>query len=156
MDIPSKRRRLMASFIDCVALISMVVLLFQATDDITILILLMGLLDFIYSVYCVYRFDGTLGKKIMGMAIEHLDGSSVQLWTAVKRHYGVAVLGFAASVPVAAIAMLLDASLLSGGLMMIATGIGNLLAWADPLAIFFNEQRRALHDYVANTVVVND
>lgn len=124
----------------------------------------------LYFVYCIYghgRFGKTLGKYIMGIRVAGLDGGPItwrQAWlrSSVDLLFSV-ILSVLAFISLAEIS---DAAFLTPGHWnrhAIATSvsipdwfIAAQVAWAlsEVVVMLFNQQRRALHDFIADTVVL--
>jgi uncharacterized RDD family membrane protein YckC len=123
-----------------------------------------------YSVYLVQRFGGTPGKLITGIRIRKLDGGSVGYRQAFIRYSPEFVLGLLMS-----IAMLIsvfhmsDAEYHALSFMDCAKRevelapswfrplqiIQNVWVWGEFIVLLTNRKRRALHDFIAGTVVVH-
>lgn len=89
------------------------------------LIILLG-----FNLYYLHRDGQTLGKKIVGIRILRSDGSHCELWRIiVLRFLPVGLLG---AIPL----------------------LGPIVSLVDALMIF-GEERRCLHDLIADTIVVN-
>ena len=123
-----------------------------------------------YAIYLVQKFGGTPGKLIMGIRIAMLDGSKVTARAAVMRY---AVL-FCTST-LLALAMAMSSFSLEGTpsyetldfidkqikLKAVAPAWYGLVHWLEQIWIWsefitmlFNKKRRALHDFMAGTVVI--
>lgn len=89
-----------------------------------------GLALLIANIVLLSRFGQTLGKRALGIAIVRTDGSRCELWRIlVVRILAVRVIGV---VPM----------------------VGPLFSLVDVLMIF-GEERRCVHDYMADTIVVH-
>ncbi|PTR32919.1 putative RDD family membrane protein YckC [Luteibacter sp. OK325] len=89
-----------------------------------------GLALLIGNIVLLSRFGQTLGKRAMGIAIVRTDGSRCDLWRIlVLRIFLVRVIAF---VPF----------------------VGVIFSLVDMLVIF-GEERRCIHDYMADTIVVH-
>jgi uncharacterized RDD family membrane protein YckC len=84
----------------------------------------------IYTLVLLYRSGQTIGKKIVGIRIVRTDGSRAGL---------LRILGLRYIVP---------------GVISAIPLLGFFFALADALVIF-GEQRRCIHDYIADTIVVD-
>ena len=124
-----------------------------------------------YSVYLVKRFGGTPGKLIMGIRIRKLDGGPVSYREALIRYLPDFV--FSLAISVALIVPLLhmsDAEYLSLSfqnryqrLTVLAPSwyktaqiAQNIWVWGELIVLLTNRKRRALHDFIAGTVVVHN
>lgn len=154
MNIPSKRRRLSAYLLDGMAYVLVLVICLQFKEHQTAIIILFGLFDLFYNVYLVYRFDGTPGKRLLGLAIQGIDGASITLWMAVKRHFSIMLLGLLLASPLFALSWMAGTDESQELYVSLADDVLWAVMLANVVTIFFNENRRALHDYVARTVVV--
>lgn len=154
MNIPSKRRRLSAYLLDGMVYILVLVICLQFKEHEKAMIILFGLFDLFYNVYLVYRFDGTPGKRLLGLAIRGIDGASITLWMAVKRHYSTMLLGLLLASPLFALSLMAGTAVSQERYASLADDVLWGVMLANVVTIFFNENRRALHDYAAGTVVV--
>lgn len=83
-----------------------------------------------YQIYWLWKNGQTLGKKLMKVRIVRSDGAPAELWRLLVLRYLVPML--AGAVPF----------------------VGGLFSLADPLFIF-GDEKRCLHDLLADTIVVN-
>jgi uncharacterized RDD family membrane protein YckC len=122
-----------------------------------------------FSVYLVKRYGGTPGKLLLNTRIAMLDGSAVTMKAAVIRHAVLFILSALMAVAmVMATLKMTDASYFSLGYLARAMALTQLApAWYSPVMIFmqiwvwgefitmlFNKRRRAVHDFIAGTIVV--
>jgi uncharacterized RDD family membrane protein YckC len=125
------------------------------------------LLGLFYGVYLVRRFGGTPGKLIVGVRICKITGEAVGYREAVLRCLPELVLGILAS-----IAMLIsvfhmsDAEYRALSFMDRAKRMVELAPswykplqiiqniWGELIVLLTNRKRRALHDFIAGTVVI--
>lgn len=122
-----------------------------------------------FNIYLVYRYGGTPGKLILGMRIAMVDGSSVTLKGAILRHIVLIVLSTIQSIGEAIASLkITDAQYLSTELLKkpevlatyapawyhIVSLLITLWVWSEFITMLFNKKRRAIHDYMAGTVVV--
>ena len=90
-----------------------------------------GMLAYVaYQLILLHRYGQTWGKKLLGIKIVRQDGSRAGLGRIFWLRYFVP--GIIGNIPIA----------------------GLLFALADPLFIF-GEPKRCIHDYIADTIVVN-
>lgn len=129
-------------------------------------------LSIFYSVYLVRRFGGTPGKRLMKVRITKVDGSPVGYREAFLRYLPEFLMSIALAI--AAIIgelRLTDAEYFGAtsfmerqklveaagpawyGSMMLAM---NIWIWGEFVVMMTNRKRRALHDFIAGTVVVRD
>lgn len=123
----------------------------------------------LYSVYLVRRFGGTPGKLVMKLRVQMKDGSPVSFTAAVLREAPVMLLGAAINLGLGLSALAMDdATYLNYGFLarseaLMASGPGWLTAvnwsmqgwtWLGAIVMLLNSSRRAVHDFLAGTVVV--
>lgn len=125
-----------------------------------------------YSVYLVQRFGGTPGKRLMKIRILQVSGEPVGYKHASYRYGPGFVFGLMASLAmVSAVLSLSDAeyhsvaSIQERQAMLNSARpvwgayvdiILNLWVWSEFIVMMTNKKRRALHDFLAGTVVVRD
>lgn len=130
------------------------------------------LFGFFYSVYLVQRFGGTPGKRLMKLRIVKLSGEAVSYREALLRYLPEGLMGIGSSVAgVLAVLSLSDAqyfastSFLEQSSVIQAampgwngslTVVLNIWIWSEFLVMLTNEKRRAIHDFIAGTVVIKD
>ena len=123
-----------------------------------------------YSVYLVQRFGGTPGKLIVGVRIRKVSGEPVGYREAVLRYLPDFVLGLLMS-----IALLMSVlhmsdteyralSFMERAKRMVELAPSwykplqiaqNVWVWGELIVLLTNRKRRALHDFIAGTVVVH-
>lgn len=122
-----------------------------------------------FNVYLVKRYGGTPGKLILKIKITKLDGSDVGYREAALRYSVLFFLSILSSIPmILASQGMTDAEYFSVGwqyrsvalmertpgwynLVTIAT---NIWIWSEFIVILTNKKRRAIHDFIAGTVVI--
>ena len=125
-----------------------------------------------FSVYLVKRYGGTPGKLLMRTRVVMLDGSPVT-WKAAMLRHSILLLFSLASMLALGIGLLNleipDSQFFSMGFMArsalivgaapswyeVTNWLLQIWTWSEFLVILLNKKRRALHDYLAGTVVVN-
>jgi uncharacterized RDD family membrane protein YckC len=125
-----------------------------------------------FSVYLVKRYGGTPGKLLLRTRVVMLDGSPVT-WKAAMLRYSIYLLFSLASMLALGIGLLNlqipDGQYFSMGFMErnalivgaapswheVTIWLMQIWTWSEFLVILLNKKRRALHDYLAGTVVVN-
>lgn len=123
-----------------------------------------------YTIYFHYRYGATLGKMATGIKVTLPDGSPIGLRQAFLR--SSVETGFAFLSLVATVVAILNADpeqYLSAGwterteyaaslfpawhaIVSIASAIWG---WSEVIVLLLNERRRALHDFIAGTVVIH-
>jgi uncharacterized RDD family membrane protein YckC len=128
-------------------------------------------LSALYSIFLVARFGGTPGKLLMGLRITQLDGRPVTTTAAILRHLPELMLSalstFALCLPLLAMsdAQYLEiTSSMSNRMHYLrshAPGwygavdiLGQIWVWGEFIVLLTNRKRRALHDFIAGTVVI--
>ena len=123
-----------------------------------------------YGVYLVRRFGGTPGKLIVGIRIRKLDGEPVGYREAFLRYFPDAIFGLLMSVALLfPLFHMSDAEYHSLAFMERAKRMVELApswykplqivqtvwVWGELIVLLTNRKRRALHDFIAGTVVVH-
>jgi len=125
----------------------------------------------VYSMYLVARFGGTPGKLLLGLRITMLDGRPITAAAAIIRHLPdftlSALVTVALFMPLLAMSdaqyLALSAKLHDRTLYLRANApawyrpvniIYMLWAWGELVVLLTNRKRRALHDFIAGTVVI--
>jgi uncharacterized RDD family membrane protein YckC len=123
-----------------------------------------------YSVYLVRRFGGTPGKLIVGIRIRKRDGEPVGYREALLRYFPEFVFGLLMSVAlIPPLLHMTDAEYQSLSLRERAKREFELAPpwykplrwtqtswdWGELFVLLTNRKRRALHDFIAGTVVVH-
>jgi uncharacterized RDD family membrane protein YckC len=166
-------RRLAAALIDGVCMLPLVGLQFflmaQGRLGMTYAIAPVVLVPFVYNVYLVKRYGGTLGKMAMKMRITMADGAPVTGQAALMRYLPWTVFAVLQCVGTALAALsIADETYASFGMMernvqlelvqpLWATYVGHAMkAWtlAMIISLLATSKRRTLHDFLAGTVVV--
>jgi uncharacterized RDD family membrane protein YckC len=127
------------------------------------------LIGLFYSVYLVRRFGGTPGNLIMSLRIRKVTGDPVGYREAVLRYAPEFLLGTLMGIALLQASFrMTDAEFhalsfmeRSQRLMQIAPAwlkplqiIQNIWIWSEFIVLLTNRKRRALHDFIAGTVVV--
>ena len=131
----------------------------------------MIILSAVYSIYLVARFGGTPGKLLMGLRITELDGRPVTPRAAIVRGFPEFILStlitVALCVPLLSMSDNEYAALVanfSHRYRYLRTNapnwyrpvdvINTAWVWGELLVLLTNRKRRALHDFLAGTVVI--
>lgn len=127
------------------------------------------LLSLWYHVYLPKKYGGTPGKLIMGIQIIKLDGQNIGYKEAFLRHLIVFILTiYCAVLMIVAISRADETTFeslswlnqsqylmsLSPVLFAIYTWLSNIWTWSELIVLLTNPRKRALHDFVAGTVIV--
>lgn len=123
----------------------------------------------LFHVYLVKRYGGTPGKLVLKTRIAMTDGSAVTMKAAMLRYAGLLILSSLSSLALlqATLGMSdetylsLDYITRSTKMVELAPGwygaVSILLQvwiWSEFITMLFNKRRRALHDFIAGTVVL--
>jgi len=123
-----------------------------------------------YSVYLVQRYGGTPGKLIMGIRIRKLNGDPVGYREALLRFFPDFIFGLLASTALIFAAFhISDAEYhslsfharnhlmhqLAPSWYKPLQRAAMLWTWSELIVLLMNQKRRALHDFIAGTVVVH-
>jgi uncharacterized RDD family membrane protein YckC len=122
-----------------------------------------------YSVYLVRRFGGTPGKLAAGVRIRKVNGDPVGYREAVLRYLPEFVLGLLMSIgSLVSVFHMSDAeyhalSFMERAKRMVVLApswykplqiVQNVWEWGELIVLLTNRKRRALHDFIAGTVVI--
>ena len=123
-----------------------------------------------YNVYLVQRFGGTPGKLVVGIRIRKLDGQPVGYWEAFLRNLPELTLVLLSNIALTfPLLHMSDAEYQSLSLMEFSRHITELAPswykpvqitqtiwfWGELIVLLTNRKRRALHDFIAGTIVVH-
>jgi uncharacterized RDD family membrane protein YckC len=127
------------------------------------------LFSLFYSVYLVRRFGGTPGKLLAGLQIRKVDGTEIGYREALLRYLPEAVLNCLLQIAlISSVIAMTDSEYISLGFLDRAQrmvelapawrGPVNVLnqiwIWSEFVVMLTNRKRRALHDFIAGTVVI--
>lgn len=122
-----------------------------------------------FHVYLVKKYGGTPGKLLLKIKIAKIDGSDVGYKEAVLRYSVLFVISFVMSVGLLPVVLeMTDTEYFSMGwqertLYMLehtpswynaVNIVMNIWIWSEFLVMLTNKKRRALHDFIAGTVVI--
>ena len=124
---------------------------------------------FFYSIYCVKRWGGTPGKLITKIKIININGNSVGWKEAILRHLVDLLLGLPMSIAMIVVLFgMSDDQYTSMNFLERSRWIMNnmpiwhkpsywahqIWIWSEFIVLLCNKRKRALHDFVAGTVVI--
>jgi uncharacterized RDD family membrane protein YckC len=122
-----------------------------------------------YHVYLVKKYGGTPGKLLLKIKISKVDGSDVQYKEAALRYSVLFLLTILSSIPLMMVTLgMTDSEYFSMdwqerslaiverapswyGAISIAM---NVWIWSEFIVMLTNKKRRAIHDFIAGTVVI--
>lgn len=166
--------RLGATVVDTVVLVPIITLSFWTFSESRTIALAFELpiacLFALYSIYFIGRWGQTIGKMALGIKVVAVSGESAGYLRAFYRH----AVDLAFSLVTSALTLYALASVTSrefdlmdfeARLELLTTKTGSLtdilnwllIAWtlSELVVLLFNEKRRAIHDYIASTVVIH-
>ncbi|MFN8416371.1 MAG: RDD family protein [Cytophagaceae bacterium] len=127
------------------------------------------LIKFVYNVYIPHRYGATSGKLVLGLQFLRIDGQEIGFKEAFLRYSVLFALSiFGAIVTTTALVQADDTNFnnldwveqatylmsFSPILYVIADWAGHVWTWSEVVVLLTNPLRRALHDYIAGTVIV--
>ena len=124
-----------------------------------------------YTIYCHGRFGQTIGKHVMHIRVLRITGERIswrEAWLRSSVNVGFALIGVISSF--IALATITDAGYYGVGWTQRAlnlqalepswlawTGMASQIwIWSEVIVMLFNKRRRALHDFIAGTVVTSE
>lgn len=166
-------RRLASMLIDIIILIPLMAIshLTQSISMLSALITLIiaSLLSSVYMIYFHYQFGATIGKMIVGIKITRPDGSKISLKQALLRS-SVDIIFVILMIAAQLIALkhvdpdiYLNAGWVDRAKYIIplfpvwyglVSALSNLWWWSEFIVLLFNKRKRAIHDFIAGTVVI--
>lgn len=154
-------RRTGAVFLDGAALLPLTwidVYLWNHTTNPAVLVpwtIALGLAGVAYTVWFVARFGQTPGKYACGVKVTTPDGAAVSYRRAALRH-AIPILIFPVTVAIQTMNLLADRpeGRALGDAFALFAWVGLAWALAELVTMLTNRRRRAIHDYIAGTVVV--
>jgi uncharacterized RDD family membrane protein YckC len=176
-DVPQPAgfwRRVGAHLIDTLIMLPIIGFTFwasaQSRNFYAIWLLPSLLIGAFYSIYLVHRLGGTPGKKVMKLRIQMADGAPISARAAVVRAAAIMLLAAVSTAAQAVAAASLDdgsyyglgflerSEALNAASPLWGTVAGILMQvwiWGSLVVLLVNQRRRAVHDFLAGTVVVN-
>lgn len=145
-------------------------LIYVSRDAYLVGLIVGALIAILFHVYLVKRFGGTPGKMVLGLRITRLDGSPVGYKEASIRYSVLFVISILLSVPLlmnlfgmsdAEYAAFASAKPSLRSLEVGAPAwyqplqyFGSIWVYSEFIVLLTNKKRRALHDFMAGTVVI--
>ena len=129
------------------------------------------LFDLFYEVYLVRRFGGTPGKRFVGIQIRKLNGEPVGYREAFLRSFpNLLIYALSAGILLVPLVHMTDTEYFSFPLAERKRHVVQLApwyykpvdvaqsiwTWSELLVLLTNKKRRAVHDFIAGTIVVKD
>jgi uncharacterized RDD family membrane protein YckC len=122
---------------------------------------------FWYNIYLPKRYGGTPGKLIVGIRIVKIDSSPID-WKESFLRYSVTMTFSVIAIAMTAMAVLVvddeiynslrwfqkTAYLSSVSNNNIITTLSSIWFWSEIVVLLFNKRKRAIHDFIAGTVIV--
>jgi len=122
-----------------------------------------------YQIYLPKKYGGTPGKLIAGMKIIKLNGESIDWKEAVLRHSVLLLLTLFSVVMMTSCLISADETTfnslgwlkrsqylmsLSPMFFLVYTWVSNVWVYSEFIVLLTNKRKRAIHDYIAGTVIV--
>lgn len=110
----------------------------------------------VYTIFFHYRYGATLGKMVTDIKVTLPDGSPIGFKEAFLRSYVDLCFSIVAIFSELSARDNTDAEQIqwSGWLGTVAI-IGSIWFWSEVVVLLSNDRKRALHDFIAGTVVVH-
>ena len=165
--------RLLAAIVDIIVFIPIIVIFhYLQSINIRLTIFVVVFYSCLFSAYSVYfnlKYGGTIGKLITGIRITKPDGNKIQIKEALLRSsvdifYGLV---FAIAQVYAIKKVDPNAYLVAGYMervrltlplhpefMKHMDKLNEVWYWSELIVLLFNKRKRALHDFIAGTVVI--
>ena len=122
-----------------------------------------------YNIYLPKRYSGTPGKLVAGIKIIRLDGQSIDWKEAILRHIVLLVLSILSIIVMVSCIINADENTytslswlkqsqylmtLSPIFFKFYTWTSNIWIYSEFIVLLTNKRKRAIHDYIAGTVIV--
>jgi uncharacterized RDD family membrane protein YckC len=124
-----------------------------------------------YSIYFHGRFGQTIGKRVMGIRVVRVTGERIgwrEAWLRSSVDLVLSLVGVIGTFM--ALAVISDADYYGVGWLRRAENLAavqprwlgwagtaaQIWVWSEVIVMLFNKRRRALHDFIAGTVVVSE
>lgn len=166
-------RRLGAFFIDTIVLLPLFGLNYYFGEHYRLFNLYWFVPELIFglwfSVYLVFKYGGTPGKLLLKTRIAMIDGTSITAKAAVLRYSVLFILSTISSLAILNSYLNMSDDLyfslsymnraqkiveLAPSWYGFLTILINIWIWGEFVTMLFNKKRRAVHDFIARTVVV--
>lgn len=167
-------KRFLAALIDfMIVLIFVFIILKLQSVSIPLAVVSFTAINFFFSFYSIFlhaRYGGTLGKLAVGVRVTNPDGSQIGWNEAFMRSIVDVFIGIVMfGLQIYAISKVnpnayLSAGIGERGMMLIAlyplwykffSPASQVLFWCERIVLLFNKRKRAIHDYIAGTVVIH-
>lgn len=160
-------RRLAANLVDIFVFlpfgIAQVLLTLHSETWTAISIVLSPMLVQAYYIFCHARWGQTLGKRAVGIRVVKVSGERLTWREAILRSLVDVVLTIFYILSMASIlfpnleALWLEWVIAFSSLWIIKLDIiGQVWFWSELVTMLFNKKKRALHDFIAGTVVIQE
>jgi uncharacterized RDD family membrane protein YckC len=122
-----------------------------------------------FSVYLVYKYGGTPGKLLLNIRIAMIDGAPITVKAAILRYSVLFILTTISSLAILSGYLNMSDELyfslsymdrakklveLAPSWYGYTTVLINIWVWGEFITMLFNKERRAVHDFIAGTVVL--
>ena len=168
-------QRFAAAWVDCFVFLPVIFIQawLESISKVTAIILVVPMTAAYcaYTIYCHGRFGKTVGKHAMGIRVVRTTGERIgwrEAWLRSSVDLAFAALGVIPSF--VALAAISDAEYYGVTWMRRASNLqayqpawhawtfaaGQIWAWSEVIVMLFNTRRRAVHDFIAGTVVTSE
>ncbi|XOV77365.1 MAG: RDD family protein [Aestuariibacter sp.] len=166
-------KRFFAFWIDVIALLPVILIVIWGEQQFRLFQLYWlvpgALIGLWFHVYLVHRYGGTPGKLLLNIRITDLDGAHVSFGQAMLRYSVLFILSTMSTLALLPTYLgMTDAQYFSMdlversrylqenslGMLDIVNVAVNIWIWSEFIVMLTNKKRRALHDFMAGTVVI--
>jgi uncharacterized RDD family membrane protein YckC len=166
-------RRLGAGLVDFIVLLPLLLIYVKASSySKTVTLILFVLATFSFSAYNIFfhaRWGQTLGKMLFGIKVIKISGEVIGVKEALRRNsIDLALSVFALTARIVALSRIPDGEYYQLDRQEMALKLreltpvwakwedvaSNIWIWSEVVVMLFNEKKRALHDFLAGTVVI--
>lgn len=111
---------------------------------------------YFYFIHLVVKFEGTLGKKLVGIKVKKIDGQKIDLKTALLRHSVEIALALISTFATIIIPMPIAGATnpIPSPFMFVMMVLSSLWFFAGIVTFLVSKQKRTHHDYIAGTFVI--
>ena len=124
-----------------------------------------------YNIVLLARYGQTLGKMALRIKVTRVDGSDIGFKEACLRHSIDAIFGFLSGIGMIIAILVTGPDIFTGAYTWIeqtkiiapntpafaeiAKNMSKIWIWSELIVLLFNKKRRAIHDFIAGTVVIH-
>lgn len=153
-------KRFLMYTVEIIVLLVPLVIIYRITTQLAIefqsvpLLFSKWIIVFLYNITMMVFWGGTIGKLIFGARIVNAEGNYPTVFQAVIRYSPFLISGIFSTInETTAYGFGLELGIFTG-LINVAAAVFPFLLLFDVISIFFNNEKRAVHDFMANTYVI--